>query len=376
MAFITNTLNTIEDTYIARCLTLAEAGRLTVSPNPMVGAVVLDSTGKKVGEGAHQKAGEAHAELIALAQAGNQARGGTLFVNLEPCNHHGKTPPCTEAIIESGIERVVCGTLDPNPLVSGSGRDRLQNARISVRYGFLEEACQRLNEIFFHHISTQSAFITLKMATTLDGKIATRSDQRQWITGPLAQQFTHQLRHQHDAVLTTAETVRCDDPALTVRVIPGITRQPIRLILDRRFRLNPSQYQIFNTAVAPVWVFTSNRQHHSGHAALAKEMGVQVFEIRENGLGLELSDVFEIVNRSGLSSVLVEAGGKLAGRLVNQGFCQKILLFQTNRLLPDPQAKSSFCDGVQFKLEDGIQLKLDGVQQLENDRVLSLYPIW
>ena len=313
---------TVDDYYMAQCLRLARLGEGTTSPNPMVGAVVLDAQGRKVGEGYHAKAGGPHAEVVALNQAGEAAAGGTLYVNLEPCNHEGRTGPCTQTIIQSKVERVFCGTLDPNPLVSGSGRDELQNHRISVRNGYLEDECLRLNEVFFHHITTGRPFVVLKLAMTLDGKIATRSGQSQWLTGDLSRQYVHHLRRRYDAILTTAETVRADNPQLTLRGVASREKPAIRVILDRRFRLDPQQYKIFN-ADAPTWVFTSKIAHFEDHARQARAQGVKVFEVDETGTGLDLKAVLEILCQQGLTSVFVEAGGRLAGSLLNQQLVNK-----------------------------------------------------
>lgn len=358
---------------MARCLALAELGSGTVSPNPLVGSVVLDALGRKVGEGYHQRAGEAHAEVIALEQAGERAKGGTLYVNLEPCNHYGRTPPCTQKIIEAGIQRVVCGTLDPNPLVAGAGRDMLQNSRISVRYGFLEKECKRLNEFFFHYITTKTPFVTVKLGLTLDGKIANRHGQSQWLTGSFSRQYVHYLRQQYDAILTTAETVLIDNPRLTVRDIPNIKKQPAKIILDRQFRLNPEKYEVFK-GDSPVWVVTSKTGHHAANLQRAKEMGVKVLEVDEAGTGLNLKSVFALLGEKEISSVFVEGGGRLATSLLTENLLNKFYLFYAPKTLRDHMAKSAFGSAFQLDLPDAPQLDIISTRQLDHDWVVEAQP--
>ena len=364
----------IDEVYMARCLALAELGAGSVSPNPLVGAVVLDAQGRTIGEGYHQKAGEAHAEVIALEQAGGKAKGGTLYVNLEPCNHYGRTPPCTQKIIEAGIQRVVCGTLDPNPLVAGAGRDMLQNSRISVRYGFLEKECKRLNEVFFHHITTRLPFVTVKLGLTLDGKIANRHGESRWLTGSFSRQYVHYLRHHSDAILTTAETVLIDDPSLNVRDIPNIRKQPAKIILDRQFRLNPDRYKVFKSD-SPVWVVTSKTGHNASNAQKAKAAGVKVLEVEESGNALNLKALLTQLGEMDMTSVFVEAGGRLATSLLTEGLANKFYLFYAPKTLRDNMAKSAFGHAFQLDLPDAPQLEILSSRQIDQDWVLEAQPI-
>ena len=363
----------IDEVYIARCLALAELGQGLVSPNPMVGAIVLDAQGRVVGEGYHPKAGEAHAEVFALAQAKERAKGGTLYVNLEPCNHHGRTPPCTQKIVAAGIERVVCGTLDPNPLVAGAGRDMLQNSRISVRYGFLEAECKRLNEKFFHYIMAKMPFVTVKLGMTLDGKIANRHGDSQWLTGDFARQYVHHLRYEYDAILTTAETVAVDNPKLNVRDIPNIRKQPVRIVLDRQFRLNVENYQIFK-GENPAWIVTSAIRHNTHHAETAKAMGIKVIELDETGGGLNLKALFTQLGQENIASIFVEAGGRLASSLLKDGLAHKYYLFYAPKILQDSMSKPAFGHTFQLDLPDSPQLEIIRTQQLDRDWVIEARP--
>lgn len=364
----------LDELYMARCLALAEWGAATVSPNPMVGAVVLDAQGRKVGEGYHQRAGERHAEIIALDEAGERARGGTLYVNLEPCNHQGRTPPCTHRITESGIQRVVCGTLDPNPLVSGMGRDALQNARISVRYGYLEEACRRLNEMFFHYITSGQPFVTLKLAMSLDGKLALRDGTSQWMTGPFARQYVHDMRHRHDAILTTAETVLADDPLLTVRDVPVIQKQPVRIVLDRRFRLNVDKFRLFKSGESPVWVVTSRLQYNKANVQRARAQGIRVLEVDEIGGRLNLSALMTQLGQEKIASVMVEAGGGLAGSLVADRLVNRYALFYAPKIVRDNMARPAFGNRLQLDLPQQPELELVATYPLEQDWVVEARP--
>jgi diaminohydroxyphosphoribosylaminopyrimidine deaminase/5-amino-6-(5-phosphoribosylamino)uracil reductase len=357
--------------YIQRCLDLAQHGRGRVSPNPLVGAVVLDSRGRKVGEGFHPYAGGPHAEVVALEQAGVAARGGTLYVNLEPCNHTGKTPPCTQAIVNAGIERVICGTLDPNPLVAGQGRDFLQNHRISVRYGFLEAQCRELNAIFFHHITQQRPYVALKLAMTLDGRIATRSGESQWITGPFARHAVHAFRAQYDAILTTAETVLADNPLLTVRdALVG--NPPVRVILDRHLRLaNREDFHIFNTDDAPTWVFTARGNYHP---SLEELNGVKVFEVPMNGVGLDLAEVFKVLYEEGVTSVFVEGGGRLAASLLKHKLVNRLYAFMAGKLMMDTHALSAVAGSLLPRLADAPAFSLTQATPLAGDWLLEGVP--
>ncbi len=350
-----------------------------VSPNPLVGAVVLDASGKKIAEGYHPVSGGPHAEVVALEKAGKKAKGGTLYVNLEPCNHQGKTGPCTEAIIQAGVEQVYCGTLDPNPEVAGRGRDKLQNSRISVRYGYLEDECAALNETFFHNITTGSPFVSLKLAMTLDGKIAARGGQSKWITSEISRQAVHYHRSRHDAILTSAQTVAHDNPELTVREIDvpdgfADRKMPTRVILDRTFRLNPEQYQIFNTQIVPTWVFTSAVRHNQQHSARARAMGIEVFEVDDTGIGLDLQAVVDQLGEMGVTSIWIETGGRLATQFLKQELVNKLFLFYAPKILSDTGARAGFSGVAPFSLDEATPLRIQTTQQLEKDLLVVAYP--
>ncbi len=364
---------TLDDVYMAKCLWLAELAAVTVSPNPMVGSVVLDKRGRLVGQGYHQKAGGHHAEVFALDQAGAKAKGGTLYVNLEPCNHFGRTPPCTQKIIDAGIERVVIGTLDPNPLVAGTGRDALQNARISVRHGFLEAECKHLNEIFFHHITTGMPYVTVKLALTMDGKIANRHGDSQWLTGSFARQAVHHLRQHYDAILTTAETVLADNPQLSVRDLPNIRRQPARIVLDRKARLNPSKHRVFQSDTPVYWVM-SERVGQRSDIQSVRELGITVLTVPESNGKLNLKAVLNGLYERGVKSIFVESGGGLATSLLIEKLTQKLYLFYAPKIVQDSMAKPAFAHTFQRALPQSPQLEILDTRQLDQDWLVEACP--
>lgn len=339
----------IDSYYMRRCLQLAERGITT--PNPKVGCVVLDSNGRVVGEGYHAQAGQPHAEVMALRQAGDKALGGTLYVNLEPCNHYGRTPPCTHTIKQAGIAKVIFGCLDPNPKVSGSGRNNLQNNRVLVQYGLLKDDCQAVNRPFFHAMKTGMPYVLLKVALTLDGKLASRTSPYNYqplaLTNRLTQQYCHQLRQQHDGLLTSLKTLKADDARLNVRVAPGGgIRQPVPIILDRHDELttNKRQFAVFNeSANQPIWRVIS-KQHQpepidefDGTETQATNHCVYVSDA---GTGLNLPETLKQLSKQGITTLMVEAGGRLSGELLKKNLVNELVTFHTNGLLNDSGAQS------------------------------------
>ena len=285
-------------------LSLAARGRGWVEPNPMVGAVVLDAAGRQVGEGWHQKYGEAHAEVNAFAQAGEAARGGTLVVTLEPCCHHGKTPPCTDAVLRSGVRRVVAAMADPFPRVAGGGVRLLRDAGLDVQVGVCEPEARRLNAAYLKLVQTGRPWVHLKWAMTLDGKIATRTGDSKWISSETSRRAVHDLRGKVDAVLVGRGTVVADDPLLTAR--PPGPRVPTRVVLCGSGQL-PDQCQLRATArEAPVLVFTTvgNEPKLAGWAA----DGCEVMALPPDGGGVSVGAVLDELGRRRMTHILVEGG--------------------------------------------------------------------
>lgn len=299
------------------------AGR--TSPNPMVGAVIVKN-GRVVAEGYHKKAGRPHGEIEALRKAGKRARGAQLFVNLEPCCHHGRTPPCTEAIIESGIKEVFVGMRDPNPLVAGKGIRRLKGAGVEVHSGLLKQKCLQLNEVFVKYIETGTPFVTLKSALSLDGKIATSTGESQWITGPEARERVHRMRDQVDAILVGAGTVLKDNPRLTTRLKKGKGSNPARVILDIRAEI-PLKSKVFQRARRERVIYVTARGASAFRTNKLHKAGAQIYLLPERNGRIQLKKLIKLLGQSGITSILVEGGGGLNASALKEGIVDKVVLF-------------------------------------------------
>jgi len=365
-----------DSTHMTRALALAEGARGWTHPNPMVGAVVLDAQGHVVGEGFHAQYGAPHAEVMALQQAGDRAQGGTIFVTLEPCNHTGQTPPCTQAVLVSGVQTVVIGACDPNPKVAGGGAQVLRDAGLAVIEGVLTPECVRQNEAFFYAVQAQRPFVVVKQALTLDGRIATQSGHSQWITGEATRHWVHQLRAHSDAIVSTAQTVMADNAQLTVRGVEGPVRPPVRVILDRTARMQPDDLALFHTIseASPVWVVTALGQDAHPNLARAKAMGAEVLAVPEVDGKLDLDALMADLYTRRITQVLVEAGSQLTGSLLAQGLVQKLWLTYGNQLLMDPQALPAFSAGPVLRLDEALQLTLTSAQIVDNNLIVEAYP--
>lgn len=304
-------INETDKTYMRQALALAQRGLGQVWPNPTVGAIVIDADGLVAGRGRTQPGGRPHAETEALGRAGDRANGGTLYVSLEPCNHHSKTPPCTEAIIEAGIVRVVAGCTDPDERVSGSGFNRLRNAGLVVDEDCLKQEAMQLNIGFFRRIAEERPFVTLKLATSLDGKIATATGESQWITGDEARARAHLLRAENDAVLVGIGTVLADDPSLTCR-LPGYTgQQPVRLVLDSTARMPVDAAMLDDDY--PVWLLTGQgTDTELLESKLDKIIGCPT---NRNGR-VDISSALSLLAEEGITRIMVEGGGSVAASLL------------------------------------------------------------
>ncbi len=294
-----------------RCIELAKKGEGKVSPNPLVGSVVTGANGEVAAEGFHQKYGEAHAEINALNMAGEKARGGTLYINLEPCCHHGKTPPCIDRVLNSGIKTLVLGMTDPNPGVSGRSIKIAKEAGIEVIENVLGGECMKLNEIFVKNTTENMPFIAIKTASTIDGKIATRSGKSKWITSENARKEVHRLRNRYDAVLTGSGTVTADDPSLDCRLEGG--RNPARVIIDSKGIIPPG-------------------------AKIYKDDGTRVIVWKDHGLG----QLFKQLYKEGIRSVLVEAGAGLNSEVLKSNLADKIYFFIAPKIMGDKNAMPVF----------------------------------
>jgi len=316
--------------YLRRALALARRGR--TSPNPMVGAVVVRD-GEIVGEGFHPKAGEPHAEVFALRAAGERARGATLYVTLEPCSHYGRTPPCADAVVRAGLRRVVVASVDPNPLVAGRGLEKLHAAGIEVTSGLLHAQEARLNEAYRHWIVTRRPFVTLKLAASLDGKLATRTGDSRWITGEAARRDVHRLRAASDAILTTAATVLADDPALTARLRGA--RQPRRVVVDARLRTSPAA-QVYAPSDRPPLLATLVDDPE--RLAPYQEHGVEALTLPAVDGYVDLPALLAALGEREIVSLMVESGGAFAAALLAAGGVQKLRLYLAPLLIGGKEA--------------------------------------
>ncbi len=313
----------VDRAYMHRCLELAARGRVWVSPNPMVGCVIVRN-GKVVGEGFHERFGGSHAEANALREAGRRARGSTVYVNLEPCSHYGKTPPCVHALLRAGVKRVVASTRDPNPMISGQGFARLRRAGVKVEVGVLKAEAERLNERFYTFMRTGIPFVGIKIAQTLDGYIADDRGHSKWITSENARREAHRIRAEYDAIVVGAETVINDNPKLTVRMAAG--RNPVRVVLDPQLRC-PARSNVLNTKLARTIVIGSQRAFRVKRRKVLElvERNVQVLGV-EARPDFDLRSVLQTLGALGISSVLVEGGrrttsGFLKARLARELHC-------------------------------------------------------
>lgn len=310
---------------MCEAISLAKKGLGRTSPNPAVGAVVVRG-GKVVARGWHKKAGLAHAEIEALREAGPAAKGATLFVTLEPCCHFGRTPPCTEAVIASGVRRVVIGAHDPNPLVAGKGAAALRAAGIEVIEGVLADECAAFNEAYNKYITTGRPFVTLKLAASIDGRIAAPGGESRWITGPDSRRLVHRMRVHSDAVLVGAETALKDDPELTVRLVRG--RNPARVVLDSALRL-PASAKLYNgvrEGRERLLIFTSAKAG-KGRVEKARGAGAEVIKVPSGAKGLSLRKVLKELAAREITSVLVEGGGAIAASLLKDGLVDRLSVF-------------------------------------------------
>lgn len=318
-----------------RCIELARRALGRTAPNPLVGSVVVQD-GQIVGEGFHPGAGHPHAEVFALREAGEKAKGATIYVNLEPCNHYGRTPPCSEALIAAGVSKVVVGMVDPNPLVSGGGIDRLRTAGIEVLVGVEEEACRQLNEAFVHRILYHRPFGILKYAMTLDGKIATTTGHSAWVTSQDARNQVYSLRSACDAVIVGGNTVRQDNPRLTSH--QKDTHNPLRVVMSRTLNL-PVEAHLWQVSEAPTLVLTEPGSSPDLQQVLVKK-GVEVVELTP----LTPAKAMEYLYDRGYLSVLWECGGILAARAIADGSVQKILAFIAPKIVGGSAAPSPVGD--------------------------------
>ncbi|MEK6716626.1 MAG: bifunctional diaminohydroxyphosphoribosylaminopyrimidine deaminase/5-amino-6-(5-phosphoribosylamino)uracil reductase RibD [candidate division NC10 bacterium] len=357
--------------WMRRALDLAARARGRTSPNPMVGAVLVKD-GQLIGEGFHAYAGSDHAEVAALRDAGPAARGATLYVSLEPCCHYGRTPPCVEQILQAGIRRVVAACEDPNPAVSGKGIAALRAAGLSVDVGVLAEEAERLNEAFFTHVRTGRPFVTLKVAASLDGKIATRTGESRWITGESARRRVHQLRNEMDAVLVGIGTVLRDDPLLTTRLGIADQRDPIRVVVDNLARLPLRAKAVNRASTAPTILAVSQMAPRTKLEALERE-GVQVIVVESSPRRVSLERLIEALGKRGILSVMIEGGAEINASALREGVVDKVLVFLAPILIGGKSTPTAVGgDGIE-SLTQAVRLRDVRIERFDGDILVEGY---
>jgi len=359
--------------YMGQALSLARLALGQASPNPAVGAVVVKK-GVVVGQGYTQPPGSHHAEVLALKQAGEKARGGVMYVTLEPCCHYGRTPPCTEAIISAGIKRVHMAMLDPNPSVSGRGKDELERKGIKVYLGEHEEEAKEINEAYIKFITTGIPFVTAKFAVSLDGKIATRKGDSRWISGREARKYVHCLRYTTDAIMAGVNTVLADDPHLTTRCSGGrggtARKQPLRVIVDGEGR-TPLTARIFNEPGKTLLAL--GKVAKPGEKAAFAQAGAEILELPTAEVLVDLGKLLEALGRWEITSVLVEGGGILLGSLFDHGLVDKVIAFIAPIIIGGAEAKTAVVGKGVDKVAESFRLERVRVEKLGDDLMVSGY---
>ncbi len=337
-----NTFTELDYMYMARAIKLAKKGWFTTSPNPRVGCVIVKGD-QIVGEGFHKKAGEGHAEVNALKQAGELAKGATAYVTLEPCSHYGRTPPCAEALVNAGVKKVIAAMVDPNPKVSGNGLEILKNSGVETAHNLLADEAATLNPGFLHLMTNKKPLVRCKLAASLDGKIAMASGESKWITGSHARADVQILRAQSCAIISGADTVMTDDAKLNVRYeqlinpsfLENELRQPIRVIIDSKFRLTPDLALFSSTS--PIILIRKRVQSLSTTQAKATQWPNHVEELeidlKENTDTIDLSLLLAALAKRGMNDILLESGYRLAGAFIEQNLVDELILYQAPKLL-------------------------------------------
>jgi diaminohydroxyphosphoribosylaminopyrimidine deaminase / 5-amino-6-(5-phosphoribosylamino)uracil reductase len=352
--------------YMRRCLELAELADGRTSPNPLVGAVVVDDDGNIIAEGYHAQCGGPHAEVVALDAAGELARGKTLYVSLEPCCHFGKTPPCSDRVIASGVKRVIFGLMDPNPKVGGGGEKALQAAGIETLHGVLQPECRYINRGFFKWIEKQLPWVCLKMAATMDGRIADRLGTSRWITGATAREHVQQLRNKYDCLLIGSETALQDNPDLTVHGIAN-SRDPIRAVMDTRLSTSRDS-KLAKNGDGKTWLFAAEANIQANGVSFREN--VRLIAAPLKGKHLDLAWVLHYLGTEEVRKVLCEGGGQIGGALLQQGLVDEIEWLIAPKMLADVHATPALAGSKSMALADAFTFKSHTYKELGADMLI------
>jgi len=363
-------LTDLDTEMMKRALDLAAQGIGQVSPGPLVGTVIVDPHGEIVGEGFYLYDHVKHAETIALEQAGHKARSGTAYVSLEPHAHQGRTPPCTGALIKAGIRRVIAPIEDPNPKVSGRGFAHLREAGVDVCVGAFANEASRLNESYMHFMRTGRPFVHLKMAVSLDGKVATATGDSRWITGEAARARVHELRHRSDAIMIGGRTARADDPLLTDRSGKKRRRPLVRVVIEQYLRLSPESQLVQTTDAAPVIIFACG----DSEPDLLDDLRARGVEIIMQSSALDFLSILQELGQRAIQSVLIEGGPSLAGLLLESALVNKVTFFVAPMIIGSQDAPSAIGGAGAERLADALKLDRVEVSQHGRDVEITGYP--
>jgi diaminohydroxyphosphoribosylaminopyrimidine deaminase/5-amino-6-(5-phosphoribosylamino)uracil reductase len=356
--------------YMRLALQLAEAAQGQTDINPVVGCVVVKN-GSIVGTGAHLKRGGSHAEVHALNMAGKEAEGSTVYVTLEPCSHYGKTPPCADRLIEEKVSRVVVATVDPNPVVAGTGITKLQQHGIEVLVGVMEQEARSLNLIFEKYMLSSLPYVTLKTACSLDGKIATHTGDSKWISNDASRQLVHTMRHQHQAIMVGIETVLADNPSLNTRLsVPSL--QPIRIVVDSKLR-TPNEATVVTAINGNRTIILTTELASAQRQIELEGLGVRIIRCGA-GPHVDLQLAMRKLGEQEISSILLEGGGRLNGAMLEAGLIDHIFLFYAPIFIGGSEAPGAFSfDGIS-SISDAVQLEGLSLQQIDNNFCVGGYP--
>lgn len=335
--------------YMNKVIELAKLTPIQTRPNPKVAAIIVKNN-EIVGIGCHLKKGEYHAEVHALQQANEKAQDATLYVNLEPCSHFGSTPPCADAVIKSGIKRVVIANLDPNPLVSGNGVKKLKQSGIDVSYGVLDKESREINQVFFHNITANKPYVTLKVGMSLDAKIATKDNVSQWITSKESRADAHQYRVSHEGILVGVGTIISDNPTLTAHLVNKAIRHPIRIILDSRLE-TPITSKVVNDELSKTWIITNNSSLDNHEPYLKKNCKIIVLP------SMDIEIILKELYKNGIYSLLIEGGERIYGDFLDSKNINQIVSYISPQLIGSKEAKH-FYAGLGFSdLSENLKLE-------------------